>query len=345
MFHNTQESTITHSNPIRGEEEEEEEDEEGPGEEELEIDRQMAARMMAAQQQSALPPAGGEVAENLARLAGDETDFLVLSEAAGWTQEMIIRLATPLLFRTRNLCEVVIVDLVCDETVAAVSAAVCQNPTITAFGLVVTSAEASRATTEQFSLAGVQHVCHLISVSPRLRSLFINNVLHHLVEDCAELLARGLCHCSLDHLSLESNGLNENALLPLARALASQRSVKVLNLSNNRIGYEGLEIMAEVMSYNRSLVTVKLENIDVRRPLDTWEGFTLMEQCKVNKELARIGLYTRAAHMRWPRLFRRKMNRLWFVWKNLGIPIDEELWECVLAHIDPRGYINQKVCA
>eukprot|EP01061_Rhynchopus_euleeides_P013194 TRINITY_DN23108_c0_g1_i1.p1 TRINITY_DN23108_c0_g1~~TRINITY_DN23108_c0_g1_i1.p1 ORF type:complete len:409 (+),score=131.09 TRINITY_DN23108_c0_g1_i1:113-1228(+) len=314
--------------------------------EELEIQRQIAMQHTQAHAQHNAPllQPGSEVAKCLKMLARDELDFLVLGESSGWTPEIIIRQAIPLLFTTRNVREVVLIDLVHNETVAAVCAALCDNPTITALGLIVTSSDAAQEVQHRLTLAGVEPLCELIAYSKSLNHLFINNALHHLVDVCTEHLARALCHSrSLEHLNLESNGIHDGALLPLGRALAAQRSIKVLNLNNNSVGYEGLEIMSEVMSYNRHLVNVKIDGNLVRRPLDTWEGFTLMEQCKVNKEMARIGVYARANHMKWPRLFRRKMNRLWFVWKHLNTKVDETVWEYILGHIDPRGYINQKV--
>ena len=291
---------------------------------------------------SQLAQPNSEVAMCLKRLARDEMDLFVIGEQSGWTPELIVRHVVPLLFKVRNLQEIVLVDLVSDTTLLAICAAIKENPSITALGLVVTE----NGHTDHLTMAGVEYLCELLACAPTLSTLFINNVLHHLIEEAAEVLARSLCHApSLMQLNLECNSVHDGALLPIARAIATHRSISVLNLENNSIGYDGLEIMSEVMTYNRSLIQVKVDGNEVPRPLDTWEGFTIMEQCKVNKEMQRLGTYSRDMHLRWPRLFRRKCNRLWYVWSLLqDRKPSEGSWENVLSFMDGRGYVNQKVC-
>eukprot|EP00754_Rhynchopus_humris_P039956 Rhum_TRINITY_DN23029_c0_g1::Rhum_TRINITY_DN23029_c0_g1_i1::g.176952::m.176952 len=290
---------------------------------------------------SQLAQPNSEVAMCLKRLARDEMDLFVIGEQSGWTPELIVRHVVPLLFKVRHLQEIVLVDLVSDTTLLAICAAIKENPTITALGLVVTE----NGHTEHLTMAGVEYLCELLACAPTLSTLFINNVLHRLIDEAAEVLARSLCHApSLMQLNLECNSVHDGALLPIARAIATHRSISVLNLENNSIGYDGLEIMSEVMTYNRSLIQVKVDGNEVPRPLDTWEGFTIMEQCKVNKEMQRLGTYSRDMHLRWPRLFRRKCNRLWYVWSLLGErKPSEDSWENVLSFMDGRGYVNQKV--
>ncbi|KAJ9441601.1 FERM domain-containing protein C [Diplonema papillatum] len=280
-----------------------------------------------------------DVLEPIRGLKADTLDFLVIAGKSGYTPPVVLAQVVPYIPKSRRLSEIVLVDLITDEIVAALCAAIKKTPSVTTLRVISTGSPVDF----YFSMNGVEHLCALIATCPTLHNVYINNILHHLVDDATDCLARALYPTRIQLLNLECNSIHDAALLPLARSLAAQSSIQGLNLANNNLGYEGLEMLTEVMNYNRTLVTVNVGSNRVRIPTDTWEGFFIAEQCKVNKELARLGEYARTSHGRWPHLFRRKMRKLWYIWKKLADQPSMQLWEEVLKYVDPKKYVNQKV--
>eukprot|EP01060_Flectonema_neradi_P032452 TRINITY_DN5160_c0_g1_i2.p1 TRINITY_DN5160_c0_g1~~TRINITY_DN5160_c0_g1_i2.p1 ORF type:complete len:302 (+),score=41.53 TRINITY_DN5160_c0_g1_i2:93-998(+) len=275
------------------------------------------------------------VEETIADLQRDELQSVVLGEP-GWTTKSIQRCAEEL-YLTKNCQEVYLLEILNDVTVHAICEAVRCNPTIQTLVLDCSTGDVQigESYNQLFELIG----------SGSLISLTLHNVFSDNLDYVIPHLSLVLRHSSLRHLSLEKNRINDDYLLPIAKALAGQTTISHINLSNNMISYAGLEMLSEVMSYNRTLIGVALSNILVRIPTDTWEGFTIQEQCKVNREMLELGEYKRESHLRFPITFQRKMRRYWYFYKHLNekydIPI--HVWESVLQMVDPRGYINQKI--
>eukprot|EP01063_Lacrimia_lanifica_P018337 TRINITY_DN25264_c0_g1_i1.p1 TRINITY_DN25264_c0_g1~~TRINITY_DN25264_c0_g1_i1.p1 ORF type:complete len:394 (+),score=143.53 TRINITY_DN25264_c0_g1_i1:91-1272(+) len=290
------------------------------------------------------PPSEDPVADKLEALANNSLEYLMINKKEGWTNDAVTKRLVPVLLSAKTLTEIVLVDLVNDNVVIALCDAIRQNPTILSFGIVVTE----HGRPGFFTQLGIEHIAAMVATTP-LRNLFLNNCLQNLLPDCTEILAQSLYVSStLSRLDLSRNSIYDDAFLPLARALAAQPAhpcVAHLNLNDNDLSYDGFEMMWEVMAYNHALTTVKLDGNCVRVPTDTWEGFNIQEQCRVNREMLKLGLYTVPTHHKWPPLFRRKLAKLWYVWRNFEFhgDIDMGLWECVLQFVDGRGYVNRKV--
>eukprot|EP01064_Diplonema_japonicum_P034336 TRINITY_DN707_c1_g3_i1.p1 TRINITY_DN707_c1_g3~~TRINITY_DN707_c1_g3_i1.p1 ORF type:complete len:320 (+),score=23.84 TRINITY_DN707_c1_g3_i1:44-961(+) len=275
----------------------------------------------------------------LKKLKRDEIKIAVVGLNGGWGTEEVLD-CLDAAGKAGRLTELVVVDIITDDIVAAACYAVRQNPGIKAFGLGMTTA----GERNQLTLKGMSEICALLEDVATVEHLFITSLLQAMIDEGLEMLSHAIFRSNLHQLSLEGNGIHDGAFLHLARCLAAQNTIKVLHLKNNLLSYEGLEMLAEVMGFNRSLVSVNLDGNYVSQPTDTWEGFTIYEQCRVNDEMVRNGPYTYRLHCIWPLLFRKKIARLWFVWSKVtkyGIPLD--LWETMIHYIDPRGYVNQKV--
>ena len=275
------------------------------------------------------------VEETIAQLQKDELQTVIMGEP-GWTTESIQKCAEEL-YLTKNCQDVYLLEILNDTTVHAVCEAVRCNQTIQT--LVIDCSNGNVRIGESY-----QQLFELIGTG-NLQSLTIHNVFHENLDFVIPHLSLVLSHTTLRHLSLEKNSINDEFLLPIARALAGQSTISHINLSNNIISYAGLEMLSEVMSYNRTLTGVTLCNILVKLPTDTWEGFTIQEQCRVNREMIELGQYTCASHCLFPMTFQRKLMKHWYLYEKLrhrfDLPID--LWVGVLQMVDPRGYVNQKV--
>eukprot|EP01062_Namystynia_karyoxenos_P030361 TRINITY_DN22697_c0_g1_i1.p1 TRINITY_DN22697_c0_g1~~TRINITY_DN22697_c0_g1_i1.p1 ORF type:complete len:568 (+),score=190.27 TRINITY_DN22697_c0_g1_i1:103-1704(+) len=293
-----------------------------------------------------LPP---EVVSTLARLQADQLDVCVLSMGYGWKWKTVEEHALPLLLNTRNVNEILLMDLFLAKHVTSICEVVARNPTICGLSLVLTAQCPYRGICNQ----GWEAVCRLVSNCQHLVSLTVQHVLPRSYDDEIQQtgekkmrdlgLALRSPNCTLRRLDLSYNSIQDQELLHLAQALAANTTLHSIDLRRNYVDNEGLEMMAEVMTFNTTLEEVLLEENYVRHVMDTWEGFFVNEQCAANRELRDLGPYEMQRHHRWPPLWRRKMRRLWYAWRVARLTPGPELWERVLQFMDNRGYVLQNI--
>eukprot|EP01063_Lacrimia_lanifica_P010738 TRINITY_DN17499_c0_g1_i1.p1 TRINITY_DN17499_c0_g1~~TRINITY_DN17499_c0_g1_i1.p1 ORF type:complete len:405 (+),score=132.54 TRINITY_DN17499_c0_g1_i1:49-1263(+) len=285
-------------------------------------------------------PVTDAVRDTLDAIAADDSPRVVLAASCGWTTALSTE-ALRMLCQTTNTVELILVDMLNDAIITNACAALINTPSVRSLVMV------NSRSCDGVSLDAMSHICSLLYSSKTFESLSLMNCLHAIAPQAIQLLGGAIVYSrSLRSLNLESNAIHDQDFLPLAQGLAEQRSLVSVCLDNNRLSYHGLDMMAEVMGYSETLQEVSLGGNLVRCVTDLWEGFYIMEQCKVNREMALLGRYTMERHEQWPSLWRRKMRKMWYYFKLLhgqGKLDAPETWESVMQWLDPRGYVEQKV--
>eukprot|EP01060_Flectonema_neradi_P014393 TRINITY_DN21092_c0_g1_i1.p1 TRINITY_DN21092_c0_g1~~TRINITY_DN21092_c0_g1_i1.p1 ORF type:complete len:376 (+),score=74.53 TRINITY_DN21092_c0_g1_i1:45-1130(+) len=279
------------------------------------------------------------VTDTLVAIQNDAMSRVVLTESCGWTKSLCISTALPLLCHTKNTTELILVDLLDESIVKEACSVIINTPTISSFVLVNSGKHPG------LSKGSVECISCLLC-STDLRELSIMNCLHIDTPFAVQLLGCSLPHSrSLLRLNLEANGIQDSDFLPLAQGLASSNPLLSLCLDNNNLGYPGLDMLSEVMSFNERIQEISVNGNLIRCPTDVWEGYFIQEQCLVNREMQRLGSYTADTHSEWPSLWRRKMRKLWRLQfrTNESYKLSIPEWEGVLSWMDPRGYVEQKV--
>ena len=240
----------------------------------MEMSMSMLSEVAAEEDNSALTSI---VAETLVSIQNDTMSRVVLTESCGWTKSLCISTALPLLCHTRNTTELILVDLLDESVVKEACSVIINTPTIRSFVLV------NSGTHPGLSKSSVECISCLLC-STDLKELSIMNCLHIDTPFAVQLLGCSLPHSrSLVRLNLEANGIQDSDLLPFAQGLASANPLLSLCLDNNNLGYPGLDMLSEVMSFNERIQDISVNGNLIRCPTDVWEGYFIQEQCLVNR--------------------------------------------------------------
>lgn len=281
----------------------------------------------------------------IAQLMQDSDSTLTISAHDGWTAELCEEYAAPALAHAQCVRTVAVLDLLQFDVLTCLLQAVAANPRIQSVVLAGTSHNSE----VQMSLRTTHCVAQLLQSHPTLEELAVTNCLHSVGAAGTHAIAAGVAHApALRRLVLECNGMTDEALLPLAQALAAQHTVMHLDLAHNMLAYQGLEMLAEVLGYNNSLCYIGLEGNAVHNLHDVWEGFHIQEECAINRELIRLGDYTRDMHCRWPLPWRREALQWWRAqWlaktRKVVAGCSADLWETVMQWVDPRPAVTSQV--
>ena len=193
-------------------------------------------------------------------LCEDAMPRLVLSESCGWSSGVVLEHVLPQLEHTRNTVEVVLVDMHDDALIHGVCATIAGTPGIHALTLV----NSGRA--PGLGLRGIACVAQLVSSCRHLHALSIMNGLFGHTGPAMQLLGDAVAQSrSLRALNLEANGIDDEALLPLAQALAGQKSILEANLDSNSLSYQGLDILSEVCAGGKKKKRNKKEKKSERK--------------------------------------------------------------------------------
>eukprot|EP00756_Hemistasia_phaeocysticola_P026019 Hpha_TRINITY_DN16038_c1_g1::TRINITY_DN16038_c1_g1_i1::g.117378::m.117378 len=196
---------------------------------------------------------------------------------------------------------------------------------------------------------GWMGVCHMVSTGV-LRSLevskeFVTPANQH-IQVLSEALASPVCR--LQRLQLVELGLQDADAYFLASRLSQNTTLDTLDLRRNRLSAESLNTFYQLLAgnYNTTLEQLNLEENYVRCVTDTWEGFNIQEQCKINRTMNELGEYTLKSHHRFPAgpRTRCRMLALAHIWsKKMGTGEQAKaLFEDFFGFIDAPMFFNAR---